>query len=409
MDGRLLNQRYKRRTTALATLLAIAALFFGGVLLYQLAQLRLTGVEYSYQAAERSDSLARLHQAIGYGGFIHNYKNYLLRQDPQYLSLLEEDIKRTFSALKVYRRQPLTDAEYKALDALQHTFQQYTANTYVIEQAHRDGAAVQDLDRQVKISDREAISALTLLKNANDRFNAEQRENLRDQVNFIINLMLIGLISLPLIAGWAYRHIGLLERLVKHIAEKQKIQRKLEQTTAEASRARRTGERYKYLAYRCTLTQIPNRQAFDEAAAEVIARTQSGADKFALLYVDVDDFKTINDNHGHQVGDQVLQEIARRLERVLREEDLVARIGGDEFAILAISHGSQAATEQLAERILIALREPFDHIKPGLLVSCSLGGAIGPDHGGDIDTLLRVADTRMYEVKNSGKDGVMLG
>jgi len=409
MDGRLLNLRYKRRTAALATLLAISVLMFGGALLYNLVQLRQAWGEYSYETSQRADALTRIHRAAGYGGFIHNFKNYVLRQDPAYLKRLTIDTSEFHSALNTYRLLTLNTEEQAALNAIHKTFDAYLNAVQLAEAGVLEKLTPAVLDKRVLVSDKEAIEALAVLESAHERYNHEINQQMQAEFDFLINMLLIGLLAVPLIGFWAHRHMGLLERLAETMLARNEMQKMLARSEEEADEALRRSETYKHLAYRCALTQIPNRQAFNEAAEKALVSARDQSEKLAVLYVDVDDFKGINDRFGHKTGDQVLTEIAGRLDRVLRGDDLVARIGGDEFAILIFGRDALKAKDQLATRIMDALRKPFDNIELGLKVSCSVGGAIAPDQGEDVDALLKAADTRMYVVKKSGKDGAMIG
>lgn len=409
MDGRLLNLRYKRRTAALATLLAISVLTFGGALLYNLVQLRKDWVEYSYETSQRGDALARIHRAVGYGGFIHNFKNYVLRQNPEYLQRLQFDISETHSALGAYRRLLLNDEEQAGLAVISETFNTYLNAVQLAEAGVHEQLNPTGLDQRVLVSDKAALDALSALQDAYEEYNRETNQRMQSEFNFLINMLLIGLLAVPLIGFWAHRHMGLLERLAETMLARNKMQKMLTQSEEKVDQALKRSEEYKHLAYRCALTQIPNRQAFNEAASIALDSACKRQEKLAVLYVDVDDFKAINDRFGHRVGDLVLTEIAGRLDKVLRGDDLVARIGGDEFAILIFGRDALKAKDQLAVRILSALRKPFDEIEDGLRVSCSLGGAIAPDQGEDVDTLLKAADSRMYTVKKNGKDGAIIG
>jgi len=144
------------------------------------------------------------------------------------------------------------------------------------------------------------------------------------------------------------------------------------------------------LAFTDQLTGLPNRSSFERAAAE---RGQTGR-PVTLLYLDLDDFKTVNDSLGHGVGDQLLASVARRLEAIVRPDDLVARIGGDEFALLL----GDCDTASVAQRIVSALRRPFDVAGNPLSVSASIGVAIETDPA----EMLRHADVAMYEAKAAG-------
>ena len=122
----------------------------------------------------------------------------------------------------------------------------------------------------------------------------------------------------------------------------------------------------------------------------------------AVLFVDLDDFKTINDSLGHAVGDRVQQEAARRLQGCLRGDDSVARLGGDEFAVL-LEATSLTHASTVAQRLLDALRPVFDLSGDATTVAASVGVALGPPHADDADALLRGADLAMYAAKSEGK------
>jgi diguanylate cyclase (GGDEF)-like protein len=165
--------------------------------------------------------------------------------------------------------------------------------------------------------------------------------------------------------------------------------------------------RQRDFANRDPLTGIGNRRFFDatlhhELAARTLPRGRRGADDspLALLLVDLDDFKGVNDEHGHQVGDAVLCSAADRAHRMLRSTDVIARIGGDEFAIIAPgAHGEGA--ERMAEsvRAAVASAEPGD----SPVTSASIGWAVFPDDGRDFETLMRAADERMLARKRGSR------
>ena len=162
--------------------------------------------------------------------------------------------------------------------------------------------------------------------------------------------------------------------------------------------------RQREIANRDPLTGVANRRYFDETMkAELEKRTQPfgrrdlDATPLALLILDLDDFKGVNDRHGHQVGDAVLQEATARALSVLRSSDTLARIGGDEFAIVAPgAHSEGAARLAEAVRAAIALGDPSSTIPAP---STSVGWAVFPDDGQDFETLMRSADDRMLRSK----------
>ncbi len=166
----------------------------------------------------------------------------------------------------------------------------------------------------------------------------------------------------------------------------------------------RLEETFTQLAYYDTLTGLPNRALFNDRLGMALAHSQRNQHKLAVMLLDLDRFKDVNDELGHAVGDQLLQAVGNRLTTILRESDTVCRVGGDEFLLLLpeIARAKDAAA--VAERVLEAIREPFALDAHELLITTSLGIAIYPDDGEDGDTLVRNADIAMYRAKEQGRD-----
>jgi diguanylate cyclase (GGDEF)-like protein len=155
------------------------------------------------------------------------------------------------------------------------------------------------------------------------------------------------------------------------------------------------------------LTGLPNRRYFFERLEHIVKLSQ-GMQTFAVFYIDLDGFKSINDTFGHQLGDKVLVEVGNRLSNCIRETDFVARLGGDEFAVITSNVESQTKIEQFAKRVHSVLQESIDIDTRTCSVNASIGVAIYPDAGSDSETLLRSADAAMYEVKRNGKGGAKI-
>lgn len=171
---------------------------------------------------------------------------------------------------------------------------------------------------------------------------------------------------------------------------------------AAAIERKRTHARLEYLAQHDQLTKLPNRALFLDRLQRALARARRDSIQLAVLYLDMDNFKQINDTFGHTTGDQLLREVAYRLTQCVRESDTVGRLGGDEFAILldGISRQEDAAT--VADKILVTLSVPYTLEGETLISSPSVGIAVYPDHGEADVQLVRAADGAMYTAKRSG-------
>ncbi|MBC3936638.1 diguanylate cyclase [Undibacterium sp. CY7W] len=169
---------------------------------------------------------------------------------------------------------------------------------------------------------------------------------------------------------------------------------------------KRVDEKLAHMAHHDSLTNLPNRVLFFERVQYglVLARRQQS--QLALMFIDLDRFKPINDNYGHAVGDAILQEAARRMSELLRESDTIGRIGGDEFVGLMMDVGSVAIAEQLATKICHALSLPFDFAGVQHEITASIGVALYPYHGEDERSLSRAADIAMYHAKAGGRNAV---
>ena len=165
-------------------------------------------------------------------------------------------------------------------------------------------------------------------------------------------------------------------------------------------------ERIRHLAQFDALTDLPNRSLFDDRLRNALQADRRRASRIALLYVDLDHFKPINDTYGHAVGDMVLQEAARRLSAALRQSDTVGRIGGDEFVVLLTEVVSAGMAVKVAEKILASMREPIQVNGLTLRISCSIGVAMPSGRGSDALELYKHADAAMYQAKNAGRDTI---
>jgi diguanylate cyclase (GGDEF)-like protein len=161
-----------------------------------------------------------------------------------------------------------------------------------------------------------------------------------------------------------------------------------------------------FLAEHDNLTGIANRRRLNEDASAALAWSRRSQSQVAVLLLDLDHFKEINDNYGHAAGDDLLRKFARRIASVIREEDTVARLGGDEFVVIQVGVAQPMGAKALTDRLLVALAEPYD--LPGIQIRCgsSIGVAITPEDASDWDGLLSCADAALYKAKAAGRKAV---
>jgi len=173
----------------------------------------------------------------------------------------------------------------------------------------------------------------------------------------------------------------------------------------DISSIKETQEWLDFIAHHDALTELPNRLLLSERLHHAIEHAQRDSQAIALLFIDLDHFKNINDSLGHEIGDQLLIEASRRLRGLVRQADTIARLGGDEFVVLLENNASHAAASNLAEKVVTAFKQPFLVNGIDLYVGCSIGITVYPEDGTDAVTLLKNADTAMYRAKDAGRDG----
>ena len=164
----------------------------------------------------------------------------------------------------------------------------------------------------------------------------------------------------------------------------------------------RTEQRITHLALYDALTDLPNRALFHERLKTELVNIAPG-EQLAVHYIDIDEFKSVNDSLGHLIGDELLKSVAATLSRCVDASDFVARLGGDEFAIVQTKVRSTAEVTELVERVFDAIREPFECLGHQLSTDASIGIALAPEHGVDLDQILKNADLAMYAAKSAGR------
>jgi diguanylate cyclase (GGDEF)-like protein/PAS domain S-box-containing protein len=177
---------------------------------------------------------------------------------------------------------------------------------------------------------------------------------------------------------------------------------------SDVTETRRKDQQLRVQAHYDSLTELPNRILFRERLEQTLRRAKRERQNVALLWIDLDDFKELNDRLGHAAGDELLQQVAVRLRNRLRDSDTVARMGGDEFAAILPAVTDLAAATRVAEALLVRLAEPFTLTSGVLSVSASIGLALYPLHSKDAEALAQSAEAAMAAAKQAGKNQVAL-
>lgn len=176
-------------------------------------------------------------------------------------------------------------------------------------------------------------------------------------------------------------------------------------TFSDVTERKKTEQRLRYLADYDPLTELANRRLLSDRVVEMISYCQrNNQQQFALMLIDLDRFKNINDSLGHNIGDIVLQQVAKRLSATVRASDIISRLGGDEFIILVNHHKAETAATRLANRIIRELSSPINIEQHDLVVTPSIGIATYPNNGDNFDTLLKNADAALHHAKSQGRN-----
>ena len=170
------------------------------------------------------------------------------------------------------------------------------------------------------------------------------------------------------------------------------------------TRLKQTNEQIAHLAHHDVLTELPNRILFYDRLNQAISKARRDKELIAVLFLDLDGFKLINDTLGHDMGDTLLREVAKRIVACVRDSDTVARMGGDEFTVALCNANTPASVALVAKKIIAAIAEPFALNGKNCSVSVSIGIALYPDNGKTSEQLVKLSDAAMYLAKNSGKN-----
>jgi diguanylate cyclase (GGDEF)-like protein len=195
---------------------------------------------------------------------------------------------------------------------------------------------------------------------------------------------------------------------------KQELQRLLSELRIEMDERQRLEQLARHQATHDPLTGLANRILFVDRLQKSLDRAKRHGSACALFYIDIDNFKPVNDRYGHHAGDELLRQVAQRMLETMRQVDTVARLGGDEFAAVMEEPADRADAMAAAQRLMDRVSEPYrlplqDHAEPvDVKIGASIGIALYPAHAGDMDALIRNADSLMYRAKKTGKNQCLI-
>ena len=394
--------------------------------------------------------LLDLLSVIGYGGFIDHYKNYILRHNSVDYHLAESDLKRLKQILPKLAQLAYTSQQKQDLEIIQRTFSLYEEKLKSIDRYHDLTMNANEIDDKVKIDTAASIEAIQdlkhfytpipplewwqlasqpiqeialteekLLQYMQEEVEAEAETLKQVNILIFIGLLLITLI-LVLLMQYIFSRIKQISLLSDELDKMSTFHHfhpiNIDGKDEVASLAKsfneliRDRENYEQELWNRShldpLTQLPNRGYLLELLNLLIKQHQRNQEQLALLFIDLDGFKNINDTKGHHVGDQLLQTIAKRIQACIRSSDIASRLGGDEFVVLIPQIKEAEDTKKVAQKLINAIAKPVTTDEDvNINVSASIGIALYPKHASDGNTLLINADLAMYEAKSKGKNG----
>ncbi len=400
---------------------------------------------------QNQQSLSEFLKEVGYNGFIHHYKNYLLRGEPFYYQQAKTYIRQALETLHQWHKAPfITRTQRVAVQTLQHIFTRYQHKLEEIKHLKQQKLSVAEIDAHVRIDDLPAAKAISSLEQfhlditpyqwwqaASKRIDLlsqllneveiqlsqhliERTQQLRLQQNMLFSLLAVFLILLVFVFFSLMGQIKALNIFTHKLTEMTQNNHfgplPVKYTHDEVSQLTRAfnqliNERLEHEkniwqeANLDPLTNLPNRKYLLELLEYLIKDATRRQEKFALLFIDLDGFKAVNDTEGHKAGDELLKVIAERFNSLLRNSDIVARIGGDEFVIALPQVTDKAGIAQIVRKLLDSIHTPI--ILPNgktVRVSGSIGITLFPDDGTDVDNLMMHADIAMYAAKAAGKN-----
>ncbi|MCM2317608.1 MAG: PAS domain S-box protein, partial [Thermoanaerobaculia bacterium] len=380
------------------------------------AELAMLGYEYTELVGKRSlrdlvvpdqrESFDRNMGVLEATGEVRHVEYTLVRKDGKRIQArLSATALRDSAGRVVSTRGTIVDMtfEHETLSALRDLNQQYRMlferNLAGIFRATLDGRIVDCNDAYARILGYEGRERFLADSGVDPSLDLNERDGLYDRLGSEKTLSNVEIVVRQADGSpiWVVENLSLIDDQPGRAPV-------IEGTIFDVTARKLAEERVAYQAYHDSLTGLANPEHFRERLEASIEASSRSRRQVALLFLDLDNFKAVNDTRGHAVGDQLLQLVAFRLERALRPEDTVARLGGDEFTIVAGAMHSSLDAATVAEKILATLTRPYLLEGREIYISASIGIAMYPEDGSTCDSLLRKADIAMYHAKELGRN-----
>lgn len=378
-----------------------------------------------------------IYTELGYGGMVHSFKNYILRHDVKYKNNILNSIGNINSIINEFKQLSPTISEKAALEDVISVLNKYKENIEIIDQGIEQNLSPEKIDNQVKIHDMYALRGLKSIEQ-DIIYQIEKKSKLlgvliQDVYNRELQNALIVITFTIFIAFFIYwvftrkviSPVQNISRVMLKLSQgeintpiyPQKIPYKNDNT--ELGRMHRSLQVFKdneikrqiaeeeitRLALTDPLTGLANRNKFESGINSMVALAKREEKLIALLALDLDKFKPINDEYGHAAGDLILKAVASNLLLIFRETDLVARLGGDEFSVVLYAPNSIESIKKTVQRIIALIPTSVPYGKDQLSVGVSIGVALHQhDTNFDLDILMNNADTALYQAKEGGRN-----
>tara|TARA_R110002111_G_scaffold104641_2_gene162608 strand:- start:2782 stop:4518 length:1737 start_codon:yes stop_codon:yes gene_type:complete len=378
-----------------------------------------------------------IRRELGFGGMIHNYKNYIIRKDEAYRVRALESITTLKSIISDYLALTTSIAEQTALEDIGFMLEKYEHGIDLIDQGIKSQLSAESIDTQVKIDDTFALRGLySLDQDIIHQIDSKSKQlslmldnvSKSERTNGIIALISIAILALFLM--WIFSRkiiqpVKNLSRIMLEMAngnidvpieyldsqihndntELRKMGSSLAVFKQNEIKRRHAEEEIRQMALTDPLTGLANLNQFKRRYHEMLKLANREKKSLALLSVDLDDFKPINDQYGHAAGDIVLKAVAKNMMQTFRDTDVVARMGGDEFSIILYSPDNMDNIIHSAERLIELIPTPIPFGKDLLTVNVSVGIAFHP-YGSDdtLELFMHNADKALYKAKAAGKN-----